>query len=63
MVDKFDQQKEADKQSLFREREVVNLAKMIYESTTDEDSNQIDESLIVDTNRYDVHESKLQKYL
>lgn len=63
MLDKFDEQRKKDQQSLFREREVQNLRDMIYGdldgNTTAED---IEESLIVDTNRYDVHPSKLEMY-
>lgn len=38
MLDKFDEQKKLDQQSLFREREVDNLQKLIYGSTDDDDN-------------------------
>lgn len=64
MLDKFEEQRKADQQSLFREREVQNLRDLIYgqiEGASTEE--ELDDSLIVDTNRYDVHPSKLEVYL
>lgn len=69
MIDKFEEQRKQDQQTLFREREVQNLRDLIYgkidsAATTDyEEEQPLDDSLIVDTNRYDVHPSKLEFYL
>ena len=62
MLDKFEEQKKLDKQSLFREREVSNLSQLIYGELSTEDQYYGDEDTKVDTNRYDVHESKLLIY-
>ena len=65
MLDKYEEQRKRDQQSLYREREVQNLRDMIYgaidfDATTSGET--FDDSLIVDTNRYDVHPSKLELY-
>ena len=64
MLDKFEEQRKIDQQSIFREKEVQNLRDLIYgtiDSTSAEEEEQDD--LIVDTHRYDVHHSKLEIYL
>jgi hypothetical protein len=53
MVDKFEEQRKQDRQTLFREREVQSLRDLIYGKETAE--NTEDDELVVDTNRYDVH--------
>jgi hypothetical protein len=65
MLDKYEEQRKRDQQSIYREREVQNLRDMIYgaidfDATTSGET--FDDSLIVDTNRYDVHPSKLELY-
>lgn len=63
IIDKFEEQRNIDRQSLFREREVQNLRDLIYgEINKEEDLPTEDESLIVDSNRYDVHHSKLEQF-
>ena len=65
MLDKYEEQRKRDQQSLYREREVQNLRDMIYgaiESDATTYGETFDDSLIVDTNRYDVHPSKLELY-
>ena len=64
IIDKFEEQRNLDRQTLFREREVQNLRDLIYgKLNNDEDDFRTeDESLIVDSNRYDVHHSKLEHY-
>ena len=65
MLDKYEEQRKRDQQSLYREREVQNLRDMIYgaiESDATTSGETFDDSLIVDTNRYDVHPSKLELY-
>jgi hypothetical protein len=65
MLDKYEEQRKKDLQSLYREREVQNLRDMIYGSIdTDATTSgeNFEDSLIVDTNRYDVHPSKLELY-
>ena len=62
MLDRFEDQRKKDQQNLFREREVQNLRDLIYgeQETSDEFA---DDSIVIDTNRYDVHHSKLEVYL
>lgn len=65
MLDKYEEQRKRDQQSLYREREVQNLRDMIYgaiDSDATTSGETFDDSLIVDTNRYDVHPSKLELY-
>ena len=65
MLDKYEEQRKKDLQSLYREREVQNLRDMIYgdiDSDAITSAENFDDSLIVDTNRYDVHPSKLELY-
>lgn len=65
MLDKYEEQRKKDQQSLYREREVQNLRDMIYgdiDSDAITSAENFDDSLIVDTNRYDVHPSKLELY-
>jgi len=62
MVDKFEEQRKQDRQTLFREREVQSLRDLIYGGKETAENTEDDE-LAVDTNRYDVHPSKLEGYL
>lgn len=64
MIDRFEDQRKKDQQSFYREREVQNLKDLIY-GAIDSEKEELndDESFIVDTNRYDVHFSKLEIYL
>lgn len=63
IIDKFEEQRNLDRQSLFREREVQNLRDLIYgEINKEDDLPTEDESLIVDSNRFDVHHSKLEQF-
>ncbi|CDW84912.1 bms1l protein [Stylonychia lemnae] len=64
LMNKFDEQRLKDKQSLYREREVQSLQSMIYNEINKEDEDyQEDTEYIVDTNRYEVSQVKLQMYL
>ena len=63
ILNKFDEQRLQDRQSLFREKEVVNLQSMIYNEINKEEEDLEDSEYIVDTNRYEVSQVKLQKYL
>ncbi len=62
MLDKFEEQRNKDRQSLYREREVQNLRDLIYGQIDNDELPTEDDSLIVDTNRYDVHPSKLEHF-
>ena len=64
MIDKFEEQRNLDRQTLFREREVQNLRDLIYGKVNQEDEAAAteDESLVVDSNRYDVHHAKLEHF-
>jgi len=61
MLDKFSEQRKQDQQQLFREKEVQSLRDLIY-GQLEQQSTDEDDSLLVDTNRYDVHPSKLELY-
>lgn len=63
ILNKFDEQRLQDRQSLYREKEVVNLQSMIYNEINKEEEDLEDSEYIVDTNRYEVSQVKLQKYL
>lgn len=57
----FNKKQSADQQTLFRERQVDNLQKLIYESKVDP-FEDVETEDITDTNRYDVHRAKLEKF-
>lgn len=62
--DKFEEQRKEDRQTLFREKEVQNLSDMIYgygEQKEDEDTQ--DTEYMMDCYRYDVHPTRLERYL
>ena len=63
MIDKFEEQRKQDRQTLFREKEVESLRDLIYGQIETADQSEEDDTLIIDTNRYDVHPSKLEGYL
>ena len=60
---RFEDQQKKDQQFLFREKEVDNLANMIYGEDQETAVDDYEAGLVVDTNRYDVHPKKLDFYL
>lgn len=64
IVDKFEEQRNLDRQTLFREKEVQSLRDMIYgEIDKDDEQMEEDSEYIVDTNRFEVNFEKLKRYL
>lgn len=59
---KFEEQKEINKQNLFRERQVDNIQELIYGKPKEENKAPGDSGLEFDSFRFDVNPLKLEQY-